>query len=80
MVNQLLVQNNLEREGLHSVNTKKKKSRQQLKSLKGGELFQGEVGIPIGIKDSEAESLGSIPSEYDSHEEMQSQEQINVPI
>ena len=40
----------------------------------------GEVGIPIGIKDSEAESAGSIPSEYDSQEEMQMQEQINVPF
>jgi hypothetical protein len=70
MVNQVLVQNNLDREGQQAVNSKKKLSRQQMKSLKRGELFQGEVGIPIGIKDSEAESLGSIPSEYDSHEEM----------
>ena len=29
---------------------------------------------------SELESDGSIPSEYDSHEEMQIREQINVPI
>jgi hypothetical protein len=70
MVKQVLVQNNLDREGQQAVNSKKKLSRQQMKSLKRGELFQGEVGIPIGIKDSEAESLGSIPSEYDSHEEM----------
>ena len=70
MVNQVLVQNNLDREGQQAVNSKKKLSRQQMKSLKRGELFLGEVGIPIGIKDSEAESLGSIPSEYDSHEEM----------
>ena len=70
MVNQVLVHNNLDREGQQAVNSKKKLSRQQMKSLKRGELFQGEVGIPIGIKDSEAESLGSIPSEYDSHEEM----------
>ena len=70
MVKQVLVHNNLDREGQQAVNSKKKLSRQQMKSLKRGELFQGEVGIPIGIKDSEAESLGSIPSEYDSHEEM----------
>ena len=42
--------------------------------------MKGEVGIPIGIKDSEVESVNSIPSEYDSHEEMQMLEQINVPI